>query len=327
MKIISIDIGIVNFAICLIQDTPNNEQIKVIAWNIFDLTTNGYENNNNKYPDQLVPLVPTYIPPVCHQCTKRATYFYKDENENLENLTFLCTAHAKKDGRRKVPSKEQCVMIRSLPLKKKPELVVLSKTHGTAYKNLKRDEMVKILQSHMNTIWYEKVQTPTKPKPANRVESSTMISRAFHLKGYLDAWIERNRNQLFSSDDMIYIIIENQLGPNAVKMMEIQGMVVQYFTICHVGEIHCVSSSHKLKQFDKDVVEGGEVEKKTEGKEKTGSEVKRTYNERKAVGIQHCLRLLDSEWTSWFSTHAKQDDLSDCFLQGVWYLRLNKNNN
>ena len=316
MKIISIDIGIVHFAICLIQDAPNkdeDESIKVIAWDIFDLTTNGY--------NQTIAPLPA-LESVCHQCAKRATYFFKNDNDNNDddaNQTFLCTAHAKKDGRKKVPSKEQCVLIRSLQTKKKPELVVLSKMHGTDYKNLKRDELVKTLQAHMNTIWYEKVCKPaTSHSHTNKVESSTMISRAFHLKGYLDAWIERN--QLFSSDDPVHVVIENQLGPNAVKMMEIQGMVVQYFTICYVGEIHCVSSSHKLKQFDKETDK--EADKETDKKEDKKAPVM-TYKERKAVGIQHCLRLLDFDWTSWFSTHAKQDDLSDCFLQGVWYLRLN----
>ena len=87
-----------------------------------------------------------------------------------------------------------------------------------------------------------------------------------------------------------------------------------------MGEIHCVSSSHKLKQFDKetDKEANKEADKETDKKAPV-----MTYGERKAVGIQHCLRLLDFDWTSWFSTHAKQDDLSDCFLQGVWYLRLN----
>ena len=106
------------------------------------------------------------------------------------------------------------------------------------------------------------------------------------------------------------IIIENQIGPIANKMKTIQGMLSQYFIMKNNNiSIDFISASNKLKDFihkDKDV--------------------KMDYKERKKLGVQTCGNFVVndarfSEWATFFSKHMKKDDLSDCFLQGRWYIK------
>jgi hypothetical protein len=109
------------------------------------------------------------------------------------------------------------------------------------------------------------------------------------------------------------IIIENQIGPIANKMKTIQGMISQYFIMKnnHI-QIEIISASNKLKDF---------LEKeKNEVKEKID------YKQRKKLGIQHCLEIISTdfrfkEWEPFFNKHQKKDDLSDCFLQGMWFIK------
>lgn len=104
------------------------------------------------------------------------------------------------------------------------------------------------------------------------------------------------------------IIIENQIGPIANKMKTIQGMLAQYFIMRTDGniDIEFISATNKLKNF-------------LEDKEKT------SYKDRKKLGVQTCLNFVTNdhrfkEWEDFFKQHSKKDDLSDCFLQGMWHI-------
>ena len=103
------------------------------------------------------------------------------------------------------------------------------------------------------------------------------------------------------------IIIENQIGPIANKMKTIQGMISQYFIMRNNNiNIEFISACNKLKDFL--------------------SEEKIDYKQRKKLGVQTCLGIVNNdfrfkEWNAFFAKHNKKDDLSDCFLQGIWYIK------
>jgi len=106
------------------------------------------------------------------------------------------------------------------------------------------------------------------------------------------------------------IIIENQIGPIANKMKTIQGMLAQYFIMKNNNiQIEFISASNKLKDFIK-----------------KNPEEKIDYKQRKKLGIKTCLEIINTdfrfkEWDSFVNKHKKKDDLSDCFLQGMWYIK------
>lgn len=111
------------------------------------------------------------------------------------------------------------------------------------------------------------------------------------------------------------IIIENQIGPIANKMKTIQGMLSQYFIMKNNNiNIEFISAFNKLKDFI------------PKTKDKSDKAEKLDYKQRKKLGVQTCLEMVNSdfrfkEWETFFSKHSKKDDLSDCFLQGIWYMK------
>ena len=66
--------------------------------------------------------------------------------------------------------------------------------------------------------------------------------------------------------------------------------------------------------------------KSGEHKHTKEKEEKLDYKQRKKLGIQTCLEIITTDcrfnaWTTFFNKHAKKDDLSDCFLQGMWFIK------
>lgn len=95
------------------------------------------------------------------------------------------------------------------------------------------------------------------------------------------------------------VIIENQIGPSAIRMKNIQGMITMYF-IQKGSEVIYWSSGNKLRFMKKN---------------------KSTYKERKKLSIliTNCI-VKEFYPTHDISKHKKKDDLADCFLQLLDYL-------
>jgi hypothetical protein len=95
-------------------------------------------------------------------------------------------------------------------------------------------------------------------------------------------------------------IIENQIGPNAIRMKSLQGMITMYFISLGV-QVTYWNAANKLKRF---------VQNKT------------TYPERKKLSINITRQILEQlfkEQLDYFNNYKKKDDLSDCFLQLIDY--------
>ena len=161
---------------------------------------------------------------------------------------------------------------------------------------LKKSNILSIIQSFIHTNCY----TPIVKTNASKVNLVT-IGRI----------IQQKFNDIFSDIDSIdNVIIENQIGPLANKMKTIQGMISQYFIMRNNNiQIEFISATNKLKDFmPKDNPE------------------KIDYKQRKKLGIQTCLEMVSTdfrftEWNTFFNKHTKKDDLSDCFLQGLWFIK------
>lgn len=100
------------------------------------------------------------------------------------------------------------------------------------------------------------------------------------------------------------VIIENQIGQNAIKMKSIQSMIVMFFVTQNYKQDQIINynAANKLKHFL--------------GKKKT------TYSERKKISktITHdicCNHYKD--WLIFFQACKKKDDLADCLLQALDY--------
>jgi hypothetical protein len=90
-------------------------------------------------------------------------------------------------------------------------------------------------------------------------------------------------------------------------MKTLQGMIAQYFIMRETPCIEFISASNKLKMFM--------TKKKT------------TYTERKVESVEVTKELLEKlpqfiKYKGSLEKNKKKDDLSDCFLQGIYYLTL-----
>ena len=103
---------------------------------------------------------------------------------------------------------------------------------------------------------------------------------------------------IFSKYSIDRVIIENQIGQNAIRMKTLQGMITMYFIQIGVKDIYHWNACNKLKEYD--------IPKKT------------TYSQRKKLSIQITNDLIEKEYGDWlefFLSNKKKDDLADCFLQ------------
>ena len=115
-------------------------------------------------------------------------------------------------------------------------------------------------------------------------------------------------NTTFNLSALTKLLIENQISPIANRMKTIQGMIAQFFIMKNLtsDNIEFVSATNKLKPFI--------------GQKKT------SYKERKSLSISVTVDLIKDKilWYEFFKKHNKKDDLADCFLQGLWFLRNKK---
>lgn len=217
-------------------------------------------------------------------CNKPAKY--------KKNLDCFCLKHAKKQPFQ-VPASELHPI--SIQKQKIQSLLEIAKKYSIVYdKSPKKAELVTLINQYAYNNYFQAITSVN----ASKVD---LINVGYNIKTQFDS--------LFANEETIdYVIIENQIGPIANRMKTLQGMIVQYFvmTPTFVEHIEFISASNKLKDFN--------ITEKTK------------YSERKQIGIQKCLEIISSdvafsEHVAYFSKHTKKDDLSDSFLQGLWFIK------
>lgn len=216
-------------------------------------------------------------------CTKPAKF--------KKNEKCFCLKHSKKQSF-SIPTSEQKPNF--INKQKIQKLYEIANSHGINYENkVKKCDLVNLVNEHIKNTYFQTIET-INASDVNLFDIGNNIKYHF--------------NNLFSYEEYIdYVIIENQISPIATRMKTIQGMIVQYFVMCNlkIDNIEFISASNKLKDFDT--------------KEKT------KYSDRKKLGVSKCLETISTdsrfnEHLNYFISHKKKDDLSDSFLQGMWFI-------
>jgi hypothetical protein len=274
MKILSIDVGIKNLAFCLFDKSPTAEHFKVTKWDIIDIS----EKENTI----ICGFVEKNV--ICNKPAK----FKKDDK-------CYCLKHSKKQQIQIPTSQQKPAFINKQKISK---LYEMAESHNIKYQpKIKKADLINLINEHINVNYLQTIES----KKAADVD---LFNIGLNIKTKF--------NKLFENEGKIdYVIIENQIGPLAIRMKTIQGMIVQYFIMSNlnVDHIEFISASNKLKDCD--------VKDKSK------------YSDRKKLGIAKCLELITTDFRfnehlDYFNKNKKKDDLSDSFLQGIWFINNKK---
>jgi hypothetical protein len=308
MNLISFDIGIKNMAYCIFKkDISTN--ILIHDWNVLNLM-------DSVEPDHICSCKnkPKTKKGAETLCIKKAKYQKGDQ--------YYCEKHAKDSGFM-LPNKKYTTP--SLKKLKVDELINLGNSHMCFMniENIEKKKKSEILEI-VNGVFKSKSLEPIVKQRSKTANDTDLIEIGKNMNRLL--------NQVLQNVDMDRVIIENQISPIANRMKTIQGMLAQYFIIKNENiHIEFVSSSNKLKQFattkplKTQKVEPTVLENTLESTEKKDMD-KAVYKKHKVDGVAYCSQILSKNpelvtWLSSLTESKKKDDLADCFLQGLWYLR------
>lgn len=266
--------------------------IKNLAYCIIDISTERVLEMIEWNVLNLCSSVSSFTPLVCGEklkngrpCGKTAKYFKEGESHSV------CEKHATKY---QIPTKDHSeASLKKLKIGDLRELCHQENLILSSDRTKKEDILHDVVQHFKEREW----DTVVVPKKQNASKTDLItIGRSLHA--------QLSMNPIMST--VTHVIIENQISPIANRMKTIQGMIAQHYISLGISSIEFVSSGNKLKNLAKQ------------------SDATTGYKQNKKDGIFYCDKYLrdnniDSKWVDIFAKSPKKDDLSDCFLQALWW--------
>lgn len=322
-KILSVDVGIRNLAFCIISyetiDPP-----KICKWGVFDLCP----------VDDL--------PSKCAYCSAKATVMTPNDLrldllllKNKQNKFQLdppepaeppypvgmCVTHANKVGTFS-PVQTKCITLKFLKenvilcesdefikllldkccLKTPTKIHELKQMVQTGYSEIHEKKKKKDLDDFCRRVfvWFNKhTCSPIVRVKASEVKLMDAGKRFAELA---------KEHDIFNGVDVL--IIENQIGPKAVRMKSMQEIITTVAIFAGVKDTIGVSSAWKLSACTK-------VNKQ----ETVQPQIPSSYAKHKSDGITRCREWLQYETKQWkdvFEGSIKKDDLADSYLQAIY---------
>ena len=296
--IISFDIGIKNLAYCVFSiNKSDSNKTSILKWGVANLIPIDTNAANTSHTCN------------CKKKTKNASSLCGKKATFQHEQNYYCNVHAKTSGKF-MPTDFSITLIKKLKLEELKSFCDLHKIPFDHASDKKPDILAKaeafIKAGSLVPIKVEK-------KNANHVH---IVEIGKQIKIQLD--------EILTNVSIDAVILENQISPIAGRMNTIQGMLAQYFIMRNnivpnnvpnivpiIPSIDFISSSCKLKGFK---------EAKTD---------ESTYKDHKRDGITICRKFLEKnpefkKCSDVFEKSPKKDDLADCFLQGIYFLRREK---
>jgi hypothetical protein len=271
MKILSIDVGMKCLAYCSFS-IDETKKYAIKNWGVLDLC------NEKKHK--------------C--CGKTAKNKPCDKNSKYhKNEKYFCKIHAKKQNYKMPTNELKKTNVKKLKITELKTLIKKYEINISFFgeKKVKKVDYQNIIFDELDTYYL------------NFVEN--IKARSIKLTTY-GKKLKEGFEGLFDLYDFDIVIVENQIGPLALRMKTLQGMIMQHFIERNI-RVEEISAANKLKDY-------------------IPSKKKTKYSERKKLGISVTKSLLNEnilleEWLQVFIKHSKKDDLADSFLQGLWYIK------
>jgi len=211
MKVLSIDVGIKNLAICILES--NNDGFDVKFWDVINLSEEKtYKCNCNIKNKKNIKV-----------CNKQAQY-YKDEN-------FYCKTHANSSNY-KLPT-SSITKYKSLKL---DSLNLLCNEYDIEVTKNNKQSIIQQIEQYIEKNLLNSISNL-------KCNSINLIDIGKSIRDNL------NKIDVFTFTNIDYVLIENQISPIANRMNCIQGMISQYFIMKNIDNILYISAANKLKTF------------------------------------------------------------------------------
>lgn len=226
-------------------------------------------------------------------CKIKANYYFNDITCNTMN--YYCKKHTKNNKLKLLPNE---LKERNVKNKKVNELKVLNDKYKICENFTIKKEFMTKLDEYVNNNFLIEI-------PKENANNIDLIQLGIRMKHRMnEEFLSKTDSKDSLNIEKVYI--ENQISPIANRMKTLQGMLSQYFIMNNVEDIVFCSSINKLKEI---------------------STKKLNYKERKQLGITTTNDVLKTkinngnEYIDYFNNNKKKDDLADCLLQALFYIK------
>ena len=220
MKIVSIDVGIKNLAICLFDKPENTTDFQILKWDVINIGEKSEEVKCGEIDKSVV-------------CNKPAKF--------SKNGKCYCLKHSKKQPYQVPSSDLKPTFINKQKIKKLHEL---AEKYNINYEEpIKKSNLINLINNYIFEKCFEAIGTTN--TNASKID---LISIGRNIKTKLDMLFKND------IDTITHVIIENQISPIANRMKTIQGMIAQYFIMQNnYINVEFISASNKLKDYKLDI--------------------------------------------------------------------------
>jgi len=302
LTIISFDIGIKNLAYCVFSiNKSDSNKTSILKWGVANLIPTDINAANAAHTCN------------CKKKTKNASTLCGKKATFQHEQNYYCNVHAKTSGK---------FMPTDFSISRKPSGLpsVTDQRAVIPIKKLKLEELKSFCDLHKIPFDLSDKKPDILAKAEAFIKAGSLIPIKVEKKNAnhvhiveIGKQIKIQLDEILTNVSIDAVILENQISPIAGRMNTIQGMLAQYFIMRSVNlpSIDFISSSCKLKGFK---------EAKTD---------ESTYKDHKRDGITICRKFLEKnpefkKCSDVFEKSPKKDDLADCFLQGIYFLRREK---